>query len=307
MRALVVTNLYPTERDPARGSFVRDQVDALRQLPGLELELFTFASLGPAAYVQAAAAVRKRYRRTRFDVVHGHFGLNVWPSLAARGAAHGITLHGTDLVHPRSRAITLSGLPFMDLVAPVSEPLERLLPRRLIRGELAVLPCGVDTGRFHPIDRREARRQLGLDDAGPYLLFAASPERPEKRHDRAVEVAGGTPLLVLGGVEPSQVPLWVNAANAVLVTSERESFGLAVLEALACDVPVMATPVGIAPEALAGIEGAYCGAFDAATWRARLAPLISDPDPRVAGRATAERYSAARMAERVLEAWRSLG
>ncbi len=51
------------------------------------------------------------------------------------------------------------------------------------------------------------------------------------------------------------MPLWVNAANAVLVPSEREGFGLAVLEALACDVPVLATPVGIHPEALASVAG----------------------------------------------------
>jgi glycosyltransferase involved in cell wall biosynthesis len=306
MRALVVTNLYPSERDPARGSFVRDQVTALRRLSDLELELFTFDSLGASAYVQAAATVRKRYRGASFDVVHAHFGLNLWPSLAARGAAHAVTLHGTDLAHPRSRAITLAGLPFMDLVAPVSRQLEQTLPRRLRRGRLEVLPCGVDTARFQPIERGAARRALGLEEAGSYLLFAADPERAEKRYDRATQVAGDTPLLVLRGVDPSQVPLWVNAANAVLVTSERESFGLAVLEALACDVPVLATPVGIAPEALSGVEGAYCGEFDPAAWRAGLAPLLSDPDPRVEGRGIAERYSADRMAAKVLDAWRGL-
>jgi teichuronic acid biosynthesis glycosyltransferase TuaC len=304
----VVTNLYPSKRDPARGSFVRDQVDALRRLPGLELELFTFESLGPSAYAQAAATVRKRYNGTRFDVVHAHFGLNLWPALAASGRARGITLHGTDLVHPRSRAITLAGLPLMDLVAPVSESLQQLIPRGFTRrAKLAVLPCGVDTQRFQPIDRRRARHALGLDEDGPYLLFAANPARPEKRYDRARAAAGTTPLLTLGSIDPSQVPLWVNAANAVLVTSERESFGLAVLEALACDVPVLATPVGIAPDALAGVQGAYCGAFDEVSWREVLAPVLSDPDPRVPGRAVAERYSAERMAERVLTVWRGLG
>ena len=63
------------------------------------------------------------------------------------------------------------------------------------------------------------------------------------------------PLLTLGAVDPTEVPLWVNAANAVLVPSDREGFGLAVLEALACDVPVLATPVGIAPEVLRGRRG----------------------------------------------------
>jgi glycosyltransferase involved in cell wall biosynthesis len=306
MHALVLTNLYPSARDPVRGSFVRDQVDALRRIPELELELFTFGSLGPGGYLEAARTARRRFRGRRFDVVHAHFGLNIWPSLAVGADVHGVTLHGTDLVHPRSRAVTSAGLPFMNLVGPVSAPLESLLPRRWVRGRVEVLPCGVDLLRFRRIDRREARRALGLEEDGPYLLFPANPERPEKRYDRAVEVAGEASLLSLGRVDPSQVPLWVNAANAVLVTSERESFGLAVLEALACDVPVLATPVGVAPEVVGSVAGAYCGEFVADAWRKALAPLLDAEDPRVEGRAAAARYSADRMAERLFHAWMEL-
>ncbi|HLY51163.1 MAG TPA: glycosyltransferase [Solirubrobacteraceae bacterium] len=306
MRALIFTNLYPSARDPVRGSFVRDQVEALRRIPELELELFTFGSLGAGGYLAAGRDAHRRYRGARFDVVHAHFGLNIWPSLAVRADVHGVTLHGTDLVHPRSRAITSAGLPFMKLVGPVSASLEGLLPRRGVRGRVEVLPCGVDLHRFRRIERREARKTLGLDESGPYLLFPANPARPEKRYDRAQEVAGEAPLLVLDGVDPSQVPLWVNAANAVLVPSERESFGLAVLEALACDVPVLATPVGVAPEVLSGVEGAYCREFDAPGWRELVTGLIGQEDPRVEGRPAAARYSAERMADRVYAAWESL-
>ena len=306
MRALVITNMYPSAEDPARGSFVRDQVAALRRLPDLEVELFAFASRGARAYITAARELRRRYRRASFDVVHAHFGLTIWPSLAVRASTHAVTLHGTDLVHPRSRAITLAGLPAMDLVAPVSEELAGLVPRRLVRGELVVLPTGVDTERFRRIDRREARRELGLDPAGSYLLFAADPARPEKRYDRAQALAGQVPLLTLGRVSPTEVPLWVNAANAVLVTSERESFGLGVLEALACDVPVLSTPVGIAPQVVREVAGAYCGAFELASWRAALQPILAQPDPRVEGRGAACRYSADRMAEQVAVEWRRL-
>jgi glycosyltransferase involved in cell wall biosynthesis len=306
MRALVVTNMYPSAQDPARGSFVRDQVLALRRLPDVAVELFAFQSRGATAYAGAARELRRRYHGRDFDVIHAHFGLTIWPSLAVRGAPHAVTLHGTDLVHPRSRAITLAGLPFVDLVAPVSEELAGLLPRSAVRRKLAVLPCGVDTGRFEPIDRAHARRTLGLDEAGPYLLFPADRARPEKRYDRARAVAGDVPLLVLEHVDPHEVPLWVNAVNAVLVTSERESFGLAVLEALACNVPVLATPVGIAPEVLEGVRGTHCGPLDLVVWRAALEPMLAAADPRVEGRAAAERYSADRMAERVRAAWREL-
>jgi teichuronic acid biosynthesis glycosyltransferase TuaC len=300
VRALVVTNMYPTPERPPLGIFVRDQVDALRRL-GAEVEVFAFPPGSPAAYLAAARQLRRS--REPYEIVHAHFGLTAWPALAARGQRRVVTLHGTDVTNPRSRAITRAALPRYDLVAAVSKELAGRVPTKQ---QVTVLPCGVAADRFQRIGRAHAREELGLDAEGRYLLFPADPARPEKRYDRAQTIAGDTPLLALSGVDPSEVPLWVNAANAVLVPSEREGFGLAVLEALACDVPVLATPVGIAPEALQGIDGTYCGAFEEDRWRAALAPHLASADPRIQGRARAEDYSADRMAERVLDAWRSL-
>jgi glycosyltransferase involved in cell wall biosynthesis len=306
MRALIVTNMYPSPARPALGSFVRDQVEALSRIPDVELEVFAFDPGGGGAYVRGARTLRRRHGRDRFDVVHAHFGLSAWPAFAAHGSARAVTLHGTDLAHPRSRLITVAALPLLDLVATVSQPLASAVPGWAVRHRRAVLPCGVDVARFRPIPRADARRALGLDPERPYLLFPADPARPEKRHDRARQVAGDVALLSLGTVAPADVPLWVNAANAVLVPSEREGFGLAVLEALACDVPVLATPVGIHPEVLAGVAGAYCGPFDAAAWREAVAAALADPDPRIDGRERAELWSTDRMAARVVEAWRGL-
>ena len=303
VRALVVTNMYPSPARPALGSFVADQVAALQRTGEAEVEVFAFP---PGGYVPAARALRARHGRDRFDIVHAHFGLTQWPALAAPARARVVTLHGTDLAHPRSRPVTLAGLRLNDLVAVVSEAMVPAIPRWATRRPPAVLPAGVDLKRFYPIDRAEARRRLGLGPDDPYLLFAADPARPEKRYDRALAIAGDVPLLALGNVAPEQVPLWINAASAVLVPSEREGFGLAVLEALACDVPVLATPVGIHPEVLAGVPGTYCGPFDAAAWREALAPALADADPRIEGRARAELWSTDRMAVRVVEAWRSL-
>lgn len=304
VRALVVTNMYPTADRPWLGSFIRDQVEALRRIDGVEVEVFAFEPGSAAAYARAATALRRR--RDHFDIVHAHFGLSAWPALAARGRRHAVTLHGTDLSHPRSRALTVAVLRRYELVAVVSSELAGELPEWAVRGAPTVLPCGVDTDRFRRIPRARARAALGLDPSGPYLLFPSDPVRPEKRYDRALAVAGEVPLLALRGVRPETVPLWVNAANAVLVPSEREGFGLAVLEALACDVPVVAAPAGVAPEALAGIDGAYCGAFDTERWRAAVAPHLAAPEPRVQGRARAEEFSAKRMAARVADAWRAL-
>lgn len=309
MRALIVTNMYATAAAPALGSFVRDQVEALRRLPGVEIELFSFAGGDARAYLRAAAQLRHRYRSDRFELVHAHFGLTAWPAMSVRAGARAVTLHGTDLADPRSRVITLAALPLVDLAAVVSDSLANEVPRWAHRSKLAVLPCGVDMSRFRPISRPEARARLGLDPDGPYLLFPSDPGRPEKRYDRAQALSrevGDVRLLTLGNVDPREVPLWVNAANAVLVPSEREGFGLAVLEALACDVPVLATPAGIAPKVLQGLGGTLCGPFDLGTWGAVIAPHLGTPDPRLAGRARAEEFSSDRMAIRVLAAWRAL-
>jgi len=308
MRALIVTNMYPTPAHPAFGSFVRDQVDALRRIPEIGVEVFSFAPGGVGAYARAAHGLRRGYRGERFDVVHAHFGLTAWPAIVVPGRFRAVTLHGTDLHHPRSRPIVLAALRCFDLVAAVSEPLAREIPRWATRAEVAVLPAGVDLGRFRPIPRADARAALRLDPDRPHVLFPSDPRRREKRYDRArAVVAGEARLLTLVDVEPRRVPLWVNAANAVVMPSDREGFGLAVLEALACDVPVLATAVGIAPGVLDGVAGAHCGAFELGAWRAALAPHLRAPDPRVAGRTRAEPFSTDRMARRVVEAWQRLG
>jgi hypothetical protein len=203
--------------------------------------------------------------------------------------------------HPRTRRITASATRRFDLVATASADLARAFaPTR------AVLPCGVGLERFNPIPRDHARRALGLDPQRPYLLFPADPARRVKRFDRARAIAGDVELLSLGHTEPAGVALAINAANAVVVPSDYEGFGLSVLEALACDVPVLATPTGIHAVALDGLDGALCAPFDVETWRAALAPHLDAAEPRVAGRVRAEQFSAQRMAQRVTVAWRAL-
>jgi len=307
LRALVISNMRPSAAHPERGRFVRDQVAALERLDGLSVELYEFPP-GARALARAALDLRRRCRGERYDIVHAHFGLSAWPALAVKARVHALTVHGTDVTHPRTRFATRAVLPAIDLLAAASQALVADIPGRRSRARTTVLPCGVDMSRFKPIERSQARAQLGLDASRPYLLFSADPARAEKRHDRARALADalGARLLTLGGVDPERVPLYVNAANAVLVPSDREGFGLAALEALACDVPVLATPVGIHRQALDGVEGCLCAPFELERWRAALEPHVREADPHVEGRARAEAFSAERMAELLAAAWRSL-
>jgi teichuronic acid biosynthesis glycosyltransferase TuaC len=309
VRVLVVTNFEPDGSAPQRGRWVRDQVDEVRRR-GIDVDVFSFPP-GRGEYIPATRRLRSLLRRERFDLVHAHYGLAGWCARVAGARPLIVTFHGTDVRHgivgPLSRRLAWR----VDLVAAVS--------RRLFAAEdgrpglppvpgSAVLPCGPALDRFDPTPRAQARESLGLDRDGRYLFFPANPTRPEKRHDRAAELAArcGAELLTGGSIEPERMPLWLNAANAVLVTSDYEGFGMAAVEALACEVPVLSTPVGIAPYALRGIDGCLCAPFDLAAWSDAAAPHLAAPDPRVSGAARAATLSAARTAERVIEAYRDI-
>ena len=67
MRALVLSNMLPDAAHPERGRFVRDQVAALRELDGLEIELYEFPP-GGRALAQATLDLRRRFASRRSEV-----------------------------------------------------------------------------------------------------------------------------------------------------------------------------------------------------------------------------------------------
>ncbi|MBS1891816.1 MAG: glycosyltransferase [Actinobacteria bacterium] len=309
MRVLVVTNLVPDATTPQRGRWVRDQVAAIRAR-GIEVEEFGFPR-GSSNYLPAARSLRALLRRERFDLVHAHYGLAGWVARLAGAHPLLVTFHGTDVRHPivgpMSRRLAWGA----DMASAVSRSLfteENGRPGLPPVPGSAVLPCGPALDRFAPAPRAAAREALGLDPDGRYLLFPADPARPEKRGDRAAALATAAEatLLTGGSIQPEAMTTWINAADAVVVTSDYEGFGMAAIESLACDVPVLSTPVGVAPYLLAGIEGCLCAPFDADRWAAAARPHLAARDPRVVGSARAATLAAGPMAERVIEVYRHL-
>ena len=310
MRVLVVTNMAPDASYPGRGGFVRDQVAALATL-GVDVDLLEHPP-GARRYAAITRSIRRRLSGGRYDLVHAHYGIAGWCARLAGASPLVVTFHGTDVRHRITGALSRRLVHGIDLSAPVSTAL--LAPEAgrpglpASPGRTAILPCGADLERFRPTPRAAARARLGLAADGRYLLFPAAPGREVKRYDRAAAVAAaaGAELLSGGAIESGSMPEWINAANAVLVTSDNEGFGLIAVEALACDVAVVSTPVGVAPLLLDGVAGCASIPFGPAAWAEVLAPHLRDPDPRVSGRARAEWFSAELMAARVLVAYREV-
>ena len=125
-----------------------------------------------------------------------------------------------------------------------------------------MIPNGVDLDFFTPIDRQEARGRLGWDPDEKAALFVGNPALPTKNHALAeaacVRAARQCPqvrLRVAWAISPEDMPVWMSAADALVFPSWSEGSPNALKEAMACELPVVATPVGDIPERLRGIPG----------------------------------------------------
>jgi teichuronic acid biosynthesis glycosyltransferase TuaC len=251
--------MWPTAHDGFRNGFLERQVDAVRKL-GIDCEVLVIhgSRLGPIGYAKAAAAVTRKVFSGEFDIVHAHYGLTGASCLFQRRPLV-VTLHGSDFygaVGVRGRR-TLKG----SLEAAISRVVARradavvAVSRRMAAhmawAEPTVVPVGIDTDLFHPIDRDHARRALGLDCATPYVLFAANPHSPVKRHWLAKEAVSRlredmprARLVEVFGEPFDRMPLWMNAADALLITSVYEGGPMIHREAMACNLPVVSVDVG---------------------------------------------------------------
>jgi glycosyltransferase involved in cell wall biosynthesis len=137
------------------------------------------------------------------------------------------------------------------------------------------------------------------------VLFPAAADRPEKGYAlTAAAVArlngSNVALQTLGGVRHDDVPLWINAADAVVLTSVYEGSPNVVKETLACNVPLVSVDVGDVRERIEGVEGCVIAARAAEDVAAKLAHVL-ERGRRTQGRERAAEVSLERINDRLLE------
>ena len=254
---------------PAEGSgqiFSRRQAAALERAD-IDLKRFYLRPwLSLPVYVAEAVRYWREVRRFRPDIVHADFGTMTSVLCAALTAQKlVVTFRGSDL-NPDSGIgfirlrvghflSQLSALRASRIVCVSQELKDRLWWRK---SAADVIPSAVDTSVFRPQPRDEARRALGWDPADRVVLLNVGncpANKGLKAGEAAVEAAraaiGPIRLLVLSGeVAPEQMPLYINASDCVLVASDWEGSPTIVQEAMACNVPVVATNVGDVAERL---------------------------------------------------------
>ena len=254
MRVLIVTNMYPTPSEPAFGSFVKDQADDLRGL-GLDVEEVVFDGRARSTeYGRAVGVVRRALRAGRFDIVHAHYGLSGAVAALARPSVPLVTtFHGDDYEVAWQRCISTVVARRSSAIV-VNERGRRLLFKR----HAAVIPMGVDTALFTPVEQAGARRRLGWDETGHYAMLAGARHNPVKGAALFDAAVGRVPELkgvTLEGFSRADVALALNAADVLVLASLHEGSPVTVRESLACTTPVVAVPVGDASAVLARLPG----------------------------------------------------
>ncbi len=283
MRVLVLTAMYPTPERPAFGSFVREQVESLRNA-GVEVEVLTFdGGSSLRNYLQAGRALRARLKAGRFDIVHAHYGLTGLPARMQFTCPVVLTYHGSDIlgeVGPTGRYSRAGRFKVMLSKALGSVVTERIIVAERMRTRLwkaTVIPMGVDLDLFQPRSRSEARKALGLDPARKYVLFVANPDNRCKRFDiadAAVRIlAADDPdveILPVYKATHDQVAQYMNASNVLVMTSDHEGSPCVVKEALASSLPIVSVDCGDVRERISGVDGCYLCDRDPRAVAARL-------------------------------------
>jgi D-inositol-3-phosphate glycosyltransferase len=204
-----------------------------------------------------------------------------------------------------------------------------------------IVPPGVDLGTFQPINRAEARRKIGYG-SGRLLLFVGRLERlkgvevairalallRDRRHDDvrllilgedshegdesekerlkaiASEVAVRDRVDFVGSVAHHELPYFYAAADACVMPSYSESFGLVALEAQACGCPVIASGVsGLRSVVRDEVSGYLIHQHDPAAYAERIGRLLANGELAQQmgrrGRLLAQRFSWTRTADRL--------
>ena len=323
--------MYPGPSAPDLGVFVKQLADELERA-GNDVSRVVIDHRGgsPAKYGGLAARALAEARRFHPDVVYAHFlfPAGAAAAFAARrvGAHLVLTAHGRDVRNvgaiPGVATATAAAIRRADAVIAVSDFLRGELEAKIpdAQGKVHVIDSGVDLARFRHRDPEPLRAKLGWEQRGHALPLRRNAGRAEERRSAggclcradgsgALVFAGDGPLRhalegkdgvkLVGRVPHDRVPDLIAACDIVCQPSLIEPFGQAVLEALACERPVVATRIGGPAELLTPETGILVDPGSVDSIAAGLRAATDLPRPNPAARAIAEEHDVVKQAARV--------
>lgn len=325
-RVLMVTNAWPRPEQPTHGIFFKGTVEGL-EAQGVACDvLFIHGYRGYRAYAAGAAGLAALARSWpgRYELVNCHGGETALAARCFFGSPVIASYWGSDILGPQfgdratrarlflvSRLLRMHSTLFAGTTTKSGE-MEAKLPRRT-RERNWVIPDGVDRAQFVVMDRIAAKRALGWPEDEITVISVGRPLALKRTWlaERAVESAAGRVDGIrwrsVSDLPPEQMPLVYNAAHCLVHTSLSEGSPNVVKEALACDLPVVATAVGDIPELLTGVTpSAVCEPVPSRI-ADEIVRCVLERDGRCNGRAVTAGLGRETIARRVLECYRAHG
>jgi glycosyltransferase involved in cell wall biosynthesis len=320
----MVTNVLPPSEDPGFNVFVRAQIDSIAAAGH---DVSTLWIDGPSSVVNCARSAKKLnriLRKKKYDIIHAHYGLSGIPACLQRHCPVVVSFCGDDFqkdaggngrITARSRASVWASQVIAHMANAVIVDDDKMIEKfssASARHKTVVIPSGVDFDFFRPMEMPAARTQAGLDAQRRYVLFPASPERARERFDlarQAVDVLRArrpdVELVALHEKPRELVPVYMNACDVVLLTSEREASAGVVKESLACDAPVVCVDVGEAWRLIDGVDGCYRVQRDPRDIAEKLG-LVLESGARSNGRSRIAHLALGAVAEKVVSVYESV-
>lgn len=257
LRALIVCSGNKGRVNP----FISEQVDALSKI-GVITEYYIIKGKGIKGYLTNMLPLHNKIREGKFDIIHAHYGLSGLLSAIQRKVPVITTFHGSDIHQKSIRRLSWLAAKLSAHSILVEKS---FIDKLKLKKNYTVLPCGIDLKVFTPVERNEARKQMKYDPAEQLVLFASSFDNKVKNYGLARSAVGKLPgirLIELKSYTRQEINLLMNAADALLLTSFKEGSPQVVKEAMACNLPVIATAVGDVPEIVEGIPGNHIVPYD---------------------------------------------
>lgn len=270
---------------------VANQMFSLQKL-GVAYDYCMITGSGIMGYIKAIFRVRMAVRNGSYDMIHAHYSLCGYSAaLACTGLPVVCSLMGSDLSQSIKVFIARFFARFFWQRTVVKT--DEMLAVLGSRSNAVVIPNGVDLKYFRPWNE-EPRACIFSQDYSN-VLFLAGSWRPEKNLPLACKAVNllkdqKVKLLQVEGIEPEKVPDYIRSADVVLLTSFREGSPNVVKEALACNIPVVATDVGDVRKLLSGVQACYVATFDPRDVAEKILLALEDKN-RCDGRDAIKRFS----------------
>ena len=243
---------------------VKNQGEALKK-EGVDLYYFGIRGKGLIGYLSSIKELKHIINDVKPNIVHAHYSLSGYIAALAKAKPLVVSLMGSDVKSQFYFRFILWVFNkfFWAITIVKSSDMKQSLKFK----DVYIIPNGVDTSKFKPLCKNECQDKLHWDSNRLNILFAANPSKKVKNYTLAKNSVAklrnnNIKLHTLTDIPHNEIPMIMNAADVVLLTSFWEGSPNVIKEAMACNKPIVATDVGDIKWIFDNVEGCFVCCFD---------------------------------------------